>query len=131
MDGKAGAIPELGAGGAREDGLNLYSLVSYLVMEGLSEVDHVGLGAAVGPVEELRRECNDGSDVDDETLGALEEARKDGSSKTRKSGHVELNHILELFNFGIDKLGGRTEARVVDESGDSIVRAETLARRSA
>ncbi len=114
MYGKAGAIPELSAGGTREDGLDLYSFVSYLVMEGLSEVDHVCLGAAVGPVEQFRRESNDGSNVDDEAMGALEEARKDRSSKARKSGHVELNHILELFNFGIDKLGGRTEARVVD-----------------
>jgi len=114
MYGQARAIPELGAGGAREDGLNLYSFVSYLVMEGLSEVDDICLGAAVGPVEQFRRESNDGSNVDDEAMGALEEARKDRSSKARKSGHVELNHILELFNFGIDKLGGRTEARVVD-----------------
>jgi len=45
----------------------------------MSEVDHVCLGAAVGPVEQFRRESNDGSNVDDEAMGALEEARKDRS----------------------------------------------------
>src|SRR3982074_2619901 len=114
MYGKTRAIPELGAGGAREDGLNLYSFVSYLVMEGLSEVDHVCLGAAVAPVEQLRRESNDGSSADDEPIAALEEARKDGSSREGKSCHVELNLIREKRKQMNGKQRGPSEARVVD-----------------
>src|SRR5882757_6427598 len=63
VDRKTGTVPELGAGGAGENCLYLDTLAAYLVMKRLGEIDHIGFGAAIGAVEQLRCESNDGSDI--------------------------------------------------------------------
>ena len=76
MDGQLGAVPKLSAGGPGQNSLHLDTLVLDLVMEGLREIDHECFGAAVDAVEQFGAEGDDGSDVDDEPFGALQETRQ-------------------------------------------------------
>src|SRR6202042_846760 len=106
--------------------LDLDALVLDLVVEGLGEIEHECLGAAVDAVEQLRVERNDGRDVDDEPLRARDETGQSRGGEARQRGDVQLDHVVHLVDVGIDQLGDTAEAGVVDQGGDAAVRTQAL-----
>src|SRR5262245_54756537 len=58
-------VPELGAGCARQDGLDPHALAGELMLQRLGKGQNKCLGAAIDAVQDLRRDRYDRGEIDD------------------------------------------------------------------
>ena len=69
-----------------------------LILERLSEVDHVGFGAAVRAIQQLGCECHNGRDVDEQAVVTRHESRQRRERETRQGRDIQVDHGLEIVD---------------------------------
>src|SRR4051812_42857818 len=87
----------------------------------MTKGEDVGFSGAVHTVESLRRDANDGADVDDGARATLYECWCHGVSQSRERDAVECDDLFHLFDVGIQQRRDRAATSVVDEHGDTRI----------
>ncbi len=115
---QAGAVLELGAGKARAEHHCLDAAATELLVDGLGEAEHEGLGRGVGRDLRARLEAAEGRDVDDAARTAWDHHGKGGVGEANEGHDVQLD-LADLRADGqVVKAASGSEAGVVDEEID-------------
>src|ERR1700744_3263437 len=95
---KASAIPEVGAGGARENCLYLDTGVLEGLEQRLSEVQNICLRAAVRAVKRVRIHGHDRRNVDDRSRLLLDQIGEDSGGQAGKGRDIQEDHVLQFVH---------------------------------
>ena len=118
--------PEIGGGGARQDGLHLHAGGGQFVPQRLAERQHEGLAAAIDAVQQFRRDGHDGRDVDDRAPAARHEGRRHGIGQPHRRGHVQIDHAGHLLHVALQQRRMRADAGVIHQQRDAGVFAQQI-----
>jgi len=118
---QASDFPDVGRCRAGQDRLDADPFVGEFVVQRMTEGEDIGFGRAVHTVERLRRDADDGADVDDRAGATLDECRCRGISQSREGDAVECNHLFHFLDVGIKQRRDGGGTSVVDEHCDTQI----------
>ena len=118
---QASDFPHVGRRRAGQDRLDADPFVGEFVLQRMTEGEDISFGGAVHTVERLRRNGNDGADVDDRARATLDECRCRGVSQSRESDDVECDDLFHFLDVGTEKRHDGADTSVVDKHCDTRI----------
>ncbi|MDT4838663.1 hypothetical protein FQZ97_724250 [compost metagenome] len=124
IDVDARALPDLRAGGRRQNGLHVDALGGEFQAHALREKQHERLGRTVHRHAELWRQPNNRADIDDRAVTGLCQAWGDGAGESYQRGGVKRDEVSDAVWRLFDKAAGLCGACIVDQDADTGVIAQ-------
>jgi len=119
FDRQAANLPEIGGGRPWQHGLDPDAFFRKLLVQRLGKGGDIRLAATVHAVEQLRRQADNGRDVDQGTLPARDESWDGRVGKAGEGGDVESDHFSHALDITIQQAGVSAYARVVHQQADA------------